>query len=338
MAGDRTDVAASVSLVGGVVALVTGVALVALFDSLPLSVQLVPLAVSVVLLGLPHGAVDHLVLPRARDEPTSPRWLVGFGVGYLALAALYGVVWYLEPVLAFAGFILLTTFHWGQGDVYALVALLGVDHLETRPQRALALCVRGGIPMFVPLVAFPEQYAFVATAVVGLFDPAAATALEPAFSSPVRSWVTVAGAALVAVSLGWGLLRAGPSRSWALDAGETVGLVAFFAVVPPILAIGLYFAFWHSVRHVLRTVLVDGPAADALEAGSLRTPLWRFTRDAAPLTIGGLLVLVGIALAVPRTPATLSDLLGVYLVCLAVLTLPHTVVVSLLDREQGIWT
>ena len=337
MAGDAADVAASVSLVCGVVALVTGVALVTLFDSLPLSVQLVPLAISVVVLGLPHGAVDHLVLPRARGKPVSPRWLVGFGVGYLALAAIYAIGWYLEPVLAFVGFILLTIFHWGQGDVYALVSLFDVDHLETRFQRALALCVRGGIPMLVPLVAFPEQYAFVATAVVGLFDPAATSALEPAFAPTVRGWVAVAFAALVAVSLGWGLFRAGPSRSWALDAGETVGLVAFFAVVPPILAIGLYFAFWHSVRHVLRTVLVDRPAADALEAGSLRTALWRFIRDATPLTAGALVVLVGLALAVPRTPATLSDLLGVYLVCLAVLTLPHTVVVSLLDREQRIW-
>ncbi|ARS91803.1 beta-carotene 15,15'-monooxygenase [Natrarchaeobaculum aegyptiacum] len=322
----------------GAAALAIGFALATLVEPLPFAVQVVPLAVSVVFLGLPHGAVDHLVLPRARGERATRRSIARLCVAYIALAAVYALLWLLAPVVAFVGFIALTIFHWGQGDVYALVDLLGADHLETRAQRALALCVRGGIPMLVPLAAFPEQYAFVASAVVGLFDPAAAAALEPAFTPTARRWIIVGVGALVVGSLGWGLLRAGPSRSWLLDAGETVGLVAFFAVVPPVLAVGLYFACWHSIRHVLRTLLVDDVAAAALERhDGLPAATRRFARDAAPMTAGALVVLGGLALTVPQTPATPTDLLGVYLVCLAVLTLPHAAVVSLLDREQGLW-
>ncbi|NGM67668.1 beta-carotene 15,15'-dioxygenase, Brp/Blh family [Natronolimnobius sp. AArcel1] len=314
-----------------------GVTLAALVDSMPLAVQAVPLAASVLILGLPHGAIDHLVLPRARGEPVTRRSVGLVCSGYLVLAAGYVLLWLVEPVVAFVGFILLTVVHWGQGDVFALLELLGTDHLETRGQRLLALCVRGGIPMFVPLVAFPDQYAFVATAVINLFEPATAATLEPAFDLRVRAWVAMTIVTLVVTSLVWGLLRMGPSRSWLLDAGETVGLLVFFAVVPPILAIGLYFAGWHSVRHILRTMLVDTRATAALERRDIRAATWRFTRDATPLTAGALIVLGGLALAVPQTPATPTDLLGLYLVCLAILTLPHTVIVSLLDREQNVW-
>lgn len=332
-----TETAATVSLACGAFAVGAGIAVATLFGSLPLAVQAIPLAASVVLLGLPHGAVDHLVLPRVRGERPTRQSIARCCSWYLALVCVYVGCWLLEPVAAFVVFVLLTVVHWGQGDVYALVELAGVDHLETRAQRALALLVRGGIPMLVPLVAFPEQYAFVATAVVDLFEPGGATALEPAFEPTTRRWLAVGVGALVGATLAWGYARTETIESWVLDAGETVGLVALFAVVPPILAIGLYFAFWHSVRHVLRTLLVDEPSVAALERGDLRAALWRFARDAAPATIGGVAVLGALALVAPRTSATPTDLLGLYLVCLAVLTLPHAVVVSLLDLEQGLW-
>ncbi len=336
--GAARRLAARLSLLSGVVALVVGLGIVGLVGSPPLAVQYVPLALSVLVLGIPHGAVDHLVLPRSRGEPVTPRAMLAVGLLYLLVGGAYAVVWLLAPALAFALFILVTLLHWGQGDVYALVALTGADHLASRAERLLALCVRGGLPMLVPLVAFPDQYAFVAGTLVGLFDPAAAAALEAAFEPTVRIAVGVAfGAALVA-SLAVGYVRAGSHGPWLVDAGETVGLVAFFALVPPILAIGLYFTLWHSVRHILRTMLVDDVAHEALERGAILAACRRFARDAAPMTAGALVVLAALALAVPSTPGGIDELIGLYLVGIALLTLPHVVVVAAMDREDGIWS
>ncbi len=331
--------AARLSLGFGSLLAVAAVATIA-FGSPPLVYQYVPLALSVLVLGLPHGAVDHLVVPRARDEPVTPRSLAFVGALYLLLGSAYALVWVLAPVAAFVLFILVTLVHWGQGDVYALLEFLGADHLETRASRLFALLVRGGLPMLVPLVAFPVQYAFVAETIVGLFDHGAATALEPLFEPAVRAAVTVGFGSLIALSLTLGFRRTSPGERWPwlVDAAETIGLVGFFATVPPILAIGLYFCFWHSLRHVLRTMLVDPVASAALERGAIRTAFRRFARDAAPLTVAALAVLVGVWFAVPRTPATVPDVLAVYLVAIAVLTLPHVVVVSLLDREAGVWS
>lgn len=329
--------AAELCLYCGVATVAIGL-LAALGGPPSLSVQYLPLAATVVVLGLPHGAVDHLVLPRARGEPVTPRSLAFVGGLYLAVGGAYAVAWFLAPVAAFALFIAITLLHWGQGDVYALRVLFGAEHLESRPLRVLTLVVRGGLPMLVPLVAFPDQYAFVAGTLVGLFDPGAAAALEPAFESTARAGVGVGFGALVLGTLALGYRRAGATTGWLLDAAETLALVAFFALVAPILAIGLYFPLWHSVRHVLRTVLVDDRAAAHLERGDRRGALERFARDAAPLTAAALLVLGGLALLVPRTPTTVPEALALYLVCIAIFTLPHVVVVSLLDREQSVWT
>ncbi|EMA45737.1 beta-carotene 15,15'-monooxygenase [Halobiforma nitratireducens JCM 10879] len=326
------------SLAFGVLTIAAGLAVVLAAGSLPLAYQYLPLVATVVVFGLPHGAVDHLVLPRVRNESVTKRSLALVGLLYLVVGASYALVWFVTPAVAFALFILVTLVHWGQGDVYALLAFADADHLETRASRLLALFVRGGLPMLVPLVAFPDQYAFVAETLVGLFDPAGAAALAPAFEPTVRLVVGVGFGLLVVVSLALGYRRADALEPWLIDAGETLGLVVFFAVVPPILAIGLYFALWHSVRHILRTLLVDEPATAALTRGNDLAALGRFARDAAPMTAGALVVLAGLALLVPQTPATVPEVAALYLVCIAVLTLPHVVIVSLLDLEQRVWT
>jgi len=332
-------VAARLSLAGGLLTVVVGLAITGVAGSLPLAYQYVPLALSVVVLGFPHGAVDHLVVPRARGDPVTARSFAAIGLLYLVVGGAYAVVWVLAPVVAFVLFILMTLVHWGQGDVYALVELFSADHLTTRTSRLLTLLVRGGLPMIVPLIAFPEQYAFVAGTLVGAFDPGAAAALEPAFTPRARATAAVGFGALTATTLAFGFVQAGDDGlgSWTVDAVETVGLLAYFALVPPILAIGLYFCFWHALRHVLRTMLVDDVAKNALDGGAVGAASLRFARDAAPLTAGGLLVFVGVWVVVPEASVTAPDVIAVYLITIAVLTLPHVVVVALLDREQGIW-
>lgn len=307
--------------------------------ALPTWLQFLPFAISVVVLGLPHGAVDHLVIPRAHGERPNLRSMLAVGLLYLIVGGAYTVVWLLAPALAFAGFILVTALHWGQGDVYALRVIEGATHLEGGLNRLGTLAVRGAIPMLVPLVAYPAEYERVAAAIVGLVDPDAMATLEPAFTTGGRLAVAVGLGTVILVTLALGFVRAGGDRgSWLVNAGETVGLVAYFVLVPPILAIGIYFCFWHSLRHVLRTMLLDPITRGALESGHGRGAWRRFARDAAPLTLGGVAVIGLLALALPRAPGSLEETLGLYLIAIAVMTLPHVVVVSILDRIEGVWS
>jgi Brp/Blh family beta-carotene 15,15'-monooxygenase len=299
-------------------------------------VQVAAIAASAVLLGLPHGAVDHLTLPRARGEAATVRDFAWVGLLYLALGGAYAVVWFLAPAVAAAGFVALTWLHWGQGDVYPLAALLPGDHPDDRRGRVLVAAVRGGLPMAVPLLAFPDWYRRVLGWFVAPFDGSTA-ALAPVFEPRFRVALGVGLAVLSAVSLARGYRRGGATTAWRADLAETALLWAFFLTVPPLLSVGVYFCLWHALRHVGRLLAVDEGASAALEAGRPLAALGRFARDAAPLTAASLLLLAGLWLVVPVRPTDPGPAVGLYLAFVAVLTLPHVAVVALLDRRQELW-
>lgn len=299
----------------------------------------VPLLASVVAFGLPHGAIDYVALPRAVAGEVTLRLVAAVSLLYVVVGAAYTLLWFLAPVPAAALFILVTWFHWGQGELYPIVGLLGADHLD-RPGRVATMVVRGGLPMLVPLLGFPGVY----REVVGSFvTPFGGTAAD-------LGWLFTGGTRL-ALGAGFGLLTVavlargyvlaedplGGGRSWLVDAGETLLLWVYFLTVPPVFAIGVYFCLWHAVRHIARAVGVDRRAADSLRAGNVLRALARFLKEALPLTALALVFLAVLWLVVPVEP-TLEEATGLYLVFIAILTLPHVLVVVWMDRVQGVWS
>ncbi|SDF80729.1 beta-carotene 15,15'-monooxygenase, Brp/Blh family [Halorubrum xinjiangense] len=308
----------------------------------PVEVGVATFALGTLVVGMAHGAVDHLVPLRAAPDVSLGRSIAVVSVVYAVLGAAVVAAFFAAPVAAFVGFIALTWLHWGQGDV-ATLAIAGVDHLPSSAERWLALVVRGGLPMGVPLLSHPEEYRLVAEWIVGLFlvdAGAAATAVDPLFAPAVRIGVGVgmAAATLASVALGYRRVRDGRDPGgWRRDVGELAVLWAWFLLAAPVFAIGVYFAVWHALRHVGRLVLVDPEAASVASAGDAVGALARFGRDAAPLTLGGFLVVGAVGISVPAGVAAPGDLLAVSLVAIAAMTLPHVVVVAWLDRRQGVW-
>ncbi len=305
------------------------------FD-VPEAWQYLPFAVSLVFLGLPHGAVDHLVPARLSGRGASLPSVLGVVALYAVLVSGGLALWFAAPAVAFVLFIAVTWFHWGQGDLYSLRALLGARYLNHQFSRALAVFVRGGLPMLVPLISFPEVYESVAQNAAGLFEDSADRSFlfGPAFGISAGAVFAVA----TLLSLAMGYRRSGFDRGpWFVDAGETLLLLAYFAIVPPILAVGAYFCLWHAPRHIARLMLLDEPSSSALERGYAVFAVRAFVRDSAPLTLAALCLLVGLYFLLPEPARGPGALLGVYLVLISVLTPPHVAIVSLMDRRQGLW-
>jgi Brp/Blh family beta-carotene 15,15'-monooxygenase len=315
--------------------------------SVPLWVQYVPFLASVLVLGLPHGAVDHLAAARlggseAGSEGSVDRPFAAVGSLYLLAGGAYLLAWLLAPAASFAFFVALTWFHWGQGDLYVLTVLPERTHLRSPAQRLLCVLVRGGLPMIVPLLAFPAVYREVAGTVIELFDPSAIALLDPVFALTSRLTLGVGLAALSigALALGYRCADEGVQRrSWRLDAAETAFLWVYFSLVPPILAVGLYFCLWHSLRHVVRVIALGdepGTGINTIDTDrSVGGEFARFAREAAPLTAGALVIFAGLYFLAPV--ADVFGLIALYLVLLAILTLPHVLVVTWMDGKQGIW-
>lgn len=291
-------------------------------------VQYVPFAVSLLIFGLPHGAVDHLVPGRLTGRGVSAGSVAAVVLLYLALGGSYFALWTVVPVVCFALFVLITWLHWGQGDLYSSRAFLGLEG----PPVGLAIVVRGALPMLVPLLAFPEAYAGVGESLVMLFGEGDVSFPQIPASGGLRLAGTVMLAGLAVLYL-WRLpARGGPRRAVAAEAGEILLLALYFACVPPILAVGVYFCLWHAPRHIARLALLDGVSASSLAAGDVLPALTRFARDAAPLTLAALGLLAALYLYLPRG----APLAG-YLVLISVLTLPHVALVAWMDRRQGVW-
>ena len=322
-------------------ALIGGLALLFLLPiHVPLWVQLVPLVLSAALFGLPHGAIDHLVPGFVTRKPLPPRKMALLVAAYLLPIGAVLALWFVAPVAGFVFFILLTWFHWGLGDLHAVLAYEGAHFLESRLQRGLAALVRGALPMLVPLAFFPADYSAAAEAIVGSFGAADADALLWAFTGEFRAGVLtllVGGIVATLLTALPAAMHGGLMREWTTYAGEIGLLLFYFAVVPPFLAVGVYFCFWHATRHIGRLVLLDEDAAASLQRGDWRRALARFARLAAPLTVVSLVMLGALYWVVPARPGDALAWVGLYLALIAALTVPHTLIVLWLDAVQGVW-
>ncbi|MDO9379666.1 MAG: Brp/Blh family beta-carotene 15,15'-dioxygenase [Nocardioidaceae bacterium] len=263
------------------------------------------------LLGLPHGAVDHLVAGwwLGRRAPH----VVGLVAAYAVVAgAAYGL-FTTFPAAGLAVFVLLSGWHFGTGD-------LGFDDLRTgssRRHRLLRATAHAAVVLALPALVHP-----------GAVEPIVASITTTAPTVPESARTAAIAVVLVLVTLAvvgeW-------SQRRGLWATELVLLTLLVLTTDPLVAFGAYFGGWHSVRHLAR-VLVDNPAnGPALRRGSLREPLLGFSRAAVLPTA----VSLGLLAALWVSGDGWRDFAGDYMALLAGLTVPHLLVVAWSDRRRA---
>lgn len=267
----------------------------------PSSAVVVAALVSLVL-GVPHGAVDHLALPR----PPRGAARVLLLVGYVALAAVSAAGVLLAPAAGFVAVLAMSVWHFGSGDVEALAEL--TDGARSPRLRPLRIAAAGAVPVLLPLTS-PA-----AVATVSALDPRLAAVLSPHVTGPVRAaTLAVAAAAVLALAVDR-QVRA---------AVELVLLSGLALLVTPLLAFAVYFAPWHALRHTARLVLDDRGTVD--HARLRRVVL----EGLPPLVVASVLVVAGLAVAGHAT-----GVLWVGLAAVWGLTVPHMVVVGAFDRRR----
>jgi Brp/Blh family beta-carotene 15,15'-monooxygenase len=294
-----------------------------------------------VAMNLPHGGYEHLDNLRRRTAGFQTRYVAA----YLALAAGFVALLFAAPLVGLALACGVVVAKGGGGGLAVLDALGVADHLHARPQRALAALVRGGAPMAVGLAAFPADFRAFSALMVGIFG---GTLGSVGGVETVRLLVGGGYALALATHLSLGAVRGG-GRSWLVDGGESVLLAAYFAVVPVVLAVGLYFPLWYSARQVGRARLVETDPFDGQRGGGPLALLG--ADDPQTVALGAWGALVGGALATGALAAglfllapaplgggpVLAGAVAFWSVFVSVIALPHVVVGSWLDGDRGIW-
>ena len=311
---------------------------------LSLRVQAGVYLLGMVAMNLPHGGYEHF--DNLRRRATS---FQGEYVGaYLLSVGLFVGLLFLAPVAGLALAVTVAMAKGGLGGVTVMDAVSGTDHLRTSPQRWLAAAVRGGTVMVVPMIFWPDTFYAFSSIMVTIFEPGALAGVAGDFGT--RRLALAGGyGALLAAHLGLGYRRRAGTGSFVADAAETLLLVTYFAVVPVVVAVGLYFPLWYSARQVARTTAVDDEAFDADENSGLLDALESDDPQLVALGAWGVLIAGSIAtfglaaLVWTLAPQPLGGarllpgLVAFWSIFVSIIALPHVVVGGLLDRERGIW-
>jgi len=312
-------------------ALAAGFAVASVLGAVPsIETQMLVYLVGMVALNLPHGGYEHFTNLRYRGLPFGARYV---GLYLLAVGTFIGL-FFLAPASALAVAFATAVAKGGHGDLRVMDGVVGSDHLQYRSQRALAAFARGGAVMIVPLLFWRETYVGFSELMVSLFDPAAMSTVGARIEAGAPFLLGAYGVAVVAHLVG-GYLTGGPSRSWLRDVGETSLLVAYFAAVPVVVSIGLYFPLWYSLRQAGRSVVAhrESPPDDGLPV-----PIVWGVFIAGAFTTG---VLVAFLWWVVPNPLGIGSLLGglvaFYTIFICIVALPHVVVGEWLDQKRGIW-
>ncbi len=273
-----------------------------------------PLLASIIIVGLPHGAGDHLVPVWNGAERFSFAYAGGFFAAYLAVAALVWGLWLISPALGTLYFLAITLWHWGSADASdALPRAIGSPEWLIR-----SLC-RGAI-----IIAGPIAFHFAAASqTIASLALALHSNYRPSGELRLAAELVFGAATLVEICL------ATYKREWRLFA-ETILLAALVIAAPPLAAIGIYFLGWHSLRHLSRLT--------SLRAA---TDHWAWRQFGAtyatllPLTFAAVALLIGVG-AYLRVRINEQNIIAVYLILISALTLPHALVTGWLDWRERV--
>lgn len=223
------------------------------------STTLLVLLAGVVLLGLPHGALDPRVAAKAFSSGGGRYSAVAFHAVYLAVVLAYGLLWSRFPTVGLTIFLLIASFHFGS---------------DWQPRgNALTRLAYGLSVVALPSLLHPAE-------VEGVYA-ALGTTHAPLLVAVSRVLAPVA----VAVAGAAAALRIGKSNG---DLLEFTAIVTGALLLQPLLFFSCYFCLLHSPRHLLET-------SEALGITSLRG----IVATTLPVVIATILLGGGVYLLLP---------------------------------------
>lgn len=230
-------------LVFSVLALIVAVASAA-FISVDPRTELVVASAMILLLGVPHGALD-MMFARKLHAITSPLGWACFGLIYGLLAVAVVAVWDVAPSVFLIGFLLISVAHFS-GD-------------PGPGTFAVSRVVYGGAVIILPALLHPDAVGRLFAMLAG---PDSEALLMPWLMQAAWPW-------LAAVVL---CAAVEARRSWQTGLELlAVGLLATLA--PPLIGFAAFFCGMHSARHILRAVAYGRPMQPWMVLASAFVPM-----------------------------------------------------------------
>jgi Brp/Blh family beta-carotene 15,15'-monooxygenase len=270
-------------------------------------VALIALAV-----GIPHGALDHLVtLPRA-----SLVRMTLFIIMYIAIAVV--AVWAILQwnIIGFVGVVIMSALHFGIGDTAFITEQSRASGSKnfTRLTQVLYALSAGTLPVVIPLTNHDSTRALAAV------------------NEDLVQWhggwdreLMLSVLSLVVATI----IILSASRRWR-DVIDLLILTSLSLVAPPLVAFAAYFGLWHAMRHTARLTLNLQSSQVSIDNNQPARAFRQAVIPGIPALVGTFIVSLLIGF---QTPGKLSDeYLWLTLVVVWALTVPHMMVTAKLDK------
>ena len=273
------------------------------------------LALVALTVGIPHGAVDHIVtVPKFQ-----PLKMALFLAGYLAVVGLViaAILW--QNLIGFQLIVLLSAIHFGIGDASFIA---GADARAGRakfPKLSYAIAA-GFMPVMLPLT-----------------SPLTAQALNEV-NPALIGWAGELTDAVFWFFVGFGLLAMvlqliAQRFDNLIDLGLLLGLSL---IAPPLVAFAFYFGFWHALRHTGRLTLELESSQQSFQRGKQLKAFGQAVSAGLPalLIVLGFTVWLGFTQGLDLS----QQLLWLLLVVIWALTVPHMALTARLDYRALVRT
>ncbi len=274
------------------------------FEGIDIGYQTLWSVIFIALLGIPHGAIDHIIY--LEDSKSNPFKFYSF---YFGLMAVYAIAWIFFPMWSMVAFLGLSAYHFGQSQFTEITSLAG--------WRKIALYTAWGTSILSGLIYY--NHAEIAQLTVAIPDLAEVNA---AFANS-----TLYSAILIVSTLASVVLLADSFRRKEIQDQRfgmelyTLAFIHFvFYALPLVVGFTLYFVTLHSSKVLLEEFAY-------LRKRRVNFSLKKFVRLLLPYTLvsvigGGVLLVVSMVGAIKISAVLLAFIL------ISVLTLPHSVVME----------
>ena len=269
----------------------------------------VVIAVIALAIGIPHGALDHLVtLPKSE-----PKKMAIFIVVYVAVAvvAVIGILQF--NTIGFIIVLFMSAIHFGIGDAAFISEIDRRTAPEKKLNRWFYIPAAGFTPVFIPLVN-SESTEALASVNPDLIN------WHQGFDSQIMFAVTTFALAAILVMI------IGKRNREALD---LTLLLLLAHLAPPLIAFAVYFGCWHAMRHTARLTLSLPKCIASLNLGLNRKAFSSAVIPGLPALVGTFVVAGIMALSGQDFS---DEFFWMALVVVWALTVPHMVVTAKLDR------
>lgn len=267
--------------------------------------------ISVFLIGIPHGAIDHLVSSELFGTGKSIKGHMIFYSSYLFIMLLLGLIWIFIPIVGMILFLAISIYHFGQADME--------DYLSTEKKSPLWYIVRGAF--LIGLIIFPSPnvtYPIISSAMnVSLeqFD------LITPSNKRALIFILILYGSFIIKSI---LKREIPDLK--IFIFESITLILLFIISGPLIGFALYFALWHSSGHIVEL-------QQFFQSKGRSLSIYTFYKMAAPFTLISILGLL-ILLYIQNILQVEEQFLTLMFILISVLTLPHMLIVDRMYDEK----